>query len=83
MGIQCFKFASLVFWPFGRNVIFANGTANFLLNILWILIFGWELSIVSFLLGLFWCVTIVGIPLGMQCFKFARLAFMPFGAHII
>lgn len=83
MGVQCFKFASLVFWPFGRNVIFANGTANFLLNILWILIFGWELSIVSFLLGLLWSVTIVGIPLGMQCFKFARLAFMPFGAHII
>lgn len=81
-GIQCFKFTSLVIWPFGRNVIFANCTTSFLLNILWILVFGWELAVISCVLGLIWCITIVGIPFGTQCFKFARLALMPFGAQI-
>ena len=81
-GIQCFKFTSLVIWPFGRNVIFANCTTSFLLNILWILVFGWELAVISCVLGLIWCITIVGIPFGTQCFKFARLALMPFGTQI-
>lgn len=82
-GIQCFKFTSLVIWPFGRNVIFANCTTSFLLNVLWILVFGWKLAVISCVLGLIWCITIVGIPFGTQCFKFARLALMPFGAHIV
>lgn len=83
VGIQCLKFTSLVFWPFGRNVIFANCTTSFLLNVLWILIFCWELAVISGIIGLIWCVTIVGIPFGTQCFKFARLALMPFGTRVI
>lgn len=43
IGVQCFKFASFVFWPFGRDVVFSNGVGNFLLNVIWILMFGWEL----------------------------------------
>lgn len=44
-------------------------------NVLWF-IFGGFLSGLSWLLaGILWCVTIVGIPVGMQCFKFASSAF--------
>ena len=46
-GIQCFKFASFVFWPFGRDVIFSSSVRSFLLNVIWILIFGWELAVIS------------------------------------
>ena len=43
-------------------------------NILWF-IFGGFLSGLSWLLaGLFYCITVVGIPLGRQCFKFASLS---------
>jgi uncharacterized membrane protein YccF (DUF307 family) len=28
------------------------------------------------------CCTIIGIPFGMQCFKIAKLALMPFGAIV-
>ena len=83
VGIQCFKFASLVLWPFGRDIVFSNRTGSFLLNIIWILLFGWELALVSFVFGLLWCITIVGIPFGIQHLKFSRLALMPFGASII
>lgn len=82
VGIQCFKFASFVLWPFGRDVVFSNGVGSFLLNLLWLLIFGWELALASCILGLLWCVTIVGIPFGIQFFKFTRLALLPFGAEI-
>ena len=52
-------------------------------NILW-LIFGGLLSGLGWILaGALWCVTIVGIPIGMQCFKLASLSFMPFGREVV
>ena len=52
-------------------------------NIIW-LIFGGLLSGLGWVLaGALWCVTIIGIPVGLQCFKLARLAMMPFGASIV
>ena len=52
-------------------------------NILW-LVFGGLLSGLSWILaGALWCVTIVGIPIGMQCFKLASLSFTPFGREVI
>lgn len=83
IGIQCFKFTSLVIWPFDKQIIFANSASGFLLNILWIFLFGWELAVVSCFVGFLWCVTIVGIPFGKQCIKFAQLALMPFGARVV
>ena len=51
-------------------------------NILWF-IFGGCLSGLSWAFaGLLWCITIVGIPVGMQCFKFAALSFFPFGKEV-
>ena len=52
-------------------------------NILWFL-FGGLIGGVSWVLaGCLWCVTIVGVPVGLQCFKMARLALMPFGASVV
>lgn len=51
-------------------------------NILWLL-FGGFLSGISWaLMGFLWCVTIIGIPVGIQCFKFAILSFCPFGKTV-
>ena len=82
LGIQCFKFARFALWPFGSEVVPSGRTLPFCLNVLWVLCLGWELAVVSACLGLFWCVTIVGIPFGVQCFKFIRLALMPFGSEV-
>lgn len=83
MGIQCFKFARFVIWPFGKEIYYSNHIVNFIWNLLWIFSFGWELAVISFSIGLIWCLTILGIPFGIQCFKFARLALMPFGVEIV
>ena len=83
IGTQCFKFASLAFWPFGKQVFYSGGAGSLLLNILWMVFGGLELAAESALIGLLLCVTIIGIPFGRQCFKIAKLALMPFGASII
>lgn len=52
-------------------------------NILWIVFFGGLATCIEYLIaGLILCVTIVGIPLGVQCFKFAELSLLPFGRDV-
>jgi uncharacterized membrane protein YccF (DUF307 family) len=55
---------------------------NLLLNIIW-LIFGGFIVVMGYLLGaILLCITIIGIPFGIQCFKLAGLAVAPFGREI-
>ena len=56
---------------------------RFIGNLLWFLVAGLWLSLGWLLAGLFWCITIVGIPWGLQCFKFAKLTAAPFGKDVI
>ena len=83
LGRQCFKFASLSFWPFGKEVVYAGGAVSTFANIIWILFCGLWMSLFNLIAGLLWCITIVGIPFGKQFFKIAKLALTPFGARII
>ncbi len=83
VGMQCFKFAQLAFFPFGKEVYYGGGAGSFLLNLLWLLLGGIALALEAALIGLVFCATIVGIPFGMQCFKIAKLALMPFGAEVV
>ena len=82
IGMQCFKFASLAFFPFGKEVRYGGGAGSFLLNLLWIVITGIPLAIEAAVIGVIFCVTIIGIPFGLQCFKIATLALMPSGATV-
>ena len=82
VGIQCFKFAGLSFFPFGKEVQYGGGAGSFLLNILWLILSGLPLAIEHCVLGILLCVTLIGIPFGLQHFKLAKLALMPFGAEV-
>ena len=81
-GLQCFKMAKLTFFPFGKDVVYSSGSVSVLANVLWILFSGAALAIYSAVAGLVFCVTVIGIPFGLQCFKFAKLALFPFGTEI-
>ncbi|MBR3785087.1 MAG: YccF domain-containing protein [Firmicutes bacterium] len=81
-GIQCFKFAGLSFFPFGKEIEYGGGVPSFLINLIWITLFGVEMAIVNLVIGAMWCVTIIGIPFGMQFFKIAKLSLLPFGARV-
>lgn len=82
IGVQCFKLSSISLNPFGKEVEYDGGTVSFIVNILWIVFSGIELAIVNLSLAAVLCMTIVGIPFGMQFFKIAKLSLMPFGAHV-
>ncbi len=82
-GRQCFKFASLSFFPFKKDVVYGGGAPSTIANIIWVIFFGIWMAIGNALIGALWCITIVGIPFGKQFFKIAKLALTPFGAKIV
>jgi len=83
IGRQCFKLAGLAFAPFGKDVQYGGGAPSLIANVLWIIISGIPLAICAAVNGLILCCTIIGIPFGLQCFKIAKLALMPFGARVV
>ena len=83
LGMQCFKFAKLTAGPFGKTVQSGGGMGSLLFNILWVILTGIPMALEHAATGLLLCCTIIGIPLGLQHFKIAKLAFMPFGTTVI
>lgn len=83
VGVQCFKLASLAFFPFKKDIKFSDSSFSIIVNIIWIAFFGIELAIAHIVLAIICCITIIGIPFGKQLFKLAKLSLMPFGAEII
>lgn len=83
-GRQCFKFARFSMWPFGREVIDDPTASSFGIigNILWF-IPGVVLALQYIASGVAMCVTIIGIPFGIQAFKMVPLAVFPFGKRIV
>lgn len=51
-------------------------------NIFWILLVGFVPALIWLISGLLLCLTVIGIPFGLQCLKFARLTFLPFGSNV-
>jgi len=52
-------------------------------NILWIFLGGGIFIFLEYIIGgVMLCITIVGIPFGLQCFKLAVLGLMPFGREV-
>ena len=82
-GMQCFKFAMISFWPFGRKIVYGGGAVSFLVNIIWFVVNGWWMALGNFIIGCVWCITIIGIPFGKQFFKIAKLSLRPFGADVV
>ena len=52
-------------------------------NILWIILGGFLSALGWCIAGCIWCVTVVGIPIGVQCFKLASISFNPFGKEVV
>lgn len=80
-GLQAFKLAKLSLFPFGKTVN-GNFGKHAILNAIWIILGGFSLFFMFLFTGIFWCITIIGIPFGKQCFKLAKLSLAPFGATV-
>jgi uncharacterized membrane protein YccF (DUF307 family) len=55
---------------------------NLLLNLAWLILGGCFVVLAYLLGGILLCITIIGIPFGLQCFKLAGLALWPFGREV-
>ena len=84
-GVQLFKLGTYALWPFGHQMVDKPnepGCLSIVMNLLWILTGWWEVALLHAIFGLICCVTIVGIPFGVQHFKMALASVFPFGKEI-
>jgi uncharacterized membrane protein YccF (DUF307 family) len=85
-GLQCFKMASLVIWPFGKKVISSGRTMGCLsvfCNIIWLICGGLYTAFVHLIFAAILFITIIGIPFARQHLKLMELSFMPFGKSVV
>lgn len=85
-GIQTLKMAALALWPFGRETRVhdrASGCLYILMNVIWLLTGGLWIAATHALFGVLLCITIIGIPFGLQHFKLTAIALSPFGRDIV
>ena len=85
-GLQAMKLGIAHLAPFGRKVAPTGGSIpiiSFLLNLIWIIFAGIWIAIAELVFGLLLCITIIGIPFGLQHFKLMRLALYPFGYDLV
>lgn len=85
-GLQTLKLAALAIWPFGRDTKVhsrASGCLYIIMNVVWLLCGGLWIALSHALFGLLLCITIIGIPFGLQHFKLTAMALTPFGRDIV
>jgi len=84
-GYQLWKFGVFSLWPFGHEVTEksdSTGCLSIAFNLIWIATGWWGIAVMHLVFGLICCITIVGIPFGMQHFKMAWYSLIPFGRTI-
>jgi uncharacterized membrane protein YccF (DUF307 family) len=85
-GLQTLKMASLALWPFGRDTRVherASGCLYIIMNVIWLLTGGLWIAATHAFFGVLLCISIIGIPFGLQHFKLTAIALSPFGRDIV
>ena len=92
-GRSCFVIGKFTFFPFGKEAIsrkeltgkddLGTGGLGIVSNIIWFLLAGWWLMIGHTFSGILCCITIIGIPFGIQHFKLAGISLFPVGQVIV
>lgn len=84
-GMQSVKIGVASLTPFGKEVVEvdnANSALRVIFNIVWLVLFGWEIAIAHLLSALVLFITIIGIPFAKQHIKLVPLALFPFGREL-
>ncbi len=85
-GIQSIKIGVANLSPFGKEVVATENAGSLLsiiFNVIWILLFGWEIALVHLVSGVILAITIIGLPFAKQHFKLIPLALAPFGRQLV
>jgi uncharacterized membrane protein YccF (DUF307 family) len=84
-GLMSIRIGVATFAPFGKEIVeLPNGNSflKLLFNLIWLLLFGWEIALAHLASALILCVTIIGIPFAIQHLKLIPLALFPFGREL-
>jgi uncharacterized membrane protein YccF (DUF307 family) len=84
-GIQSMKLGVATFAPFGKRIVEspdANGPLQIVLNILWLILFGWEIALAHLASAAILAITIIGIPFALQHIKLIPIALLPLGRSL-
>ncbi|MBI3957208.1 MAG: YccF domain-containing protein [Chloroflexi bacterium] len=84
-GMQSVKIGIAALAPFGKEVVEndnANSILRIIFNIVWLVLFGWEIALAHLLSALVLAITIIGIPFAKQHVKLVPLALFPFGREL-
>lgn len=84
-GIASARIGMYALWPFGRRVIDRrdSGSWSFLGNVIWVILAGIWIAIGHIISGVFLCITVIGIPLGVANFKMVPVSLAPLGKEIV
>ena len=84
-GLQSMKIGIATLAPFGKEVVEAreaNSALRIIFNILWLVLFGWEIALAHLVSALLLTITILGIPFAKQHIKLIPLSLFPFGRDL-
>jgi len=81
-GLQAFRMAGAVAMPFGTEIVSTEkdrSTGGLVMDIIWLLVVGWELALAHLVAAAGLAVTIIGLPFAWQHIKLIPVALFPFG----
>lgn len=88
-AFAAFRIGRFSYAPFGRQAVprtrrdLGTGCMGALLNVIWLVLGGWYLAIQHITFGVGLCLTVIGIPFGLQHLKLAVIALAPVGTEIV
>ncbi|MBO8136291.1 YccF domain-containing protein [Dickeya fangzhongdai] len=91
---SCWEITKLSLLPYGNDAIHVDelrpeqkssllNAGGTLLNVFWLIVFGWWLCLSHIVSGIAQCLTIIGIPVGIANFKIAAIALWPVGRRVV
>lgn len=84
-GLQTIKLGIATLTPFGKEVVTlpqADSPLRLIFNLIWIVLFGWEIALSHLLFALLLAITIIGLPFAKQHIKLLTIALLPFGHEL-
>ena len=84
-GVQGIKLGMAALAPFGKEIReapHAHDTLRAVFNVIWLVLFGWEIALAHLVMALILAITIIGLPFAKQHIKLIPLALFPFGRYL-
>lgn len=84
-GIQSMKLGVATFAPFGKTLVErpdAGGCLRLGFDVLWLILFGWEIALIHVVHALVLAITIIGIPFAWQHLKLVPMSLLPLGRDL-